>query len=181
MKGPASDGKLADSIDAGTNDGDEEDSEPAECIGHSLSDRGLVFMKLHWKDSKEKDSLHPVKGIMGSSLERKAFGRTWVAYCSSRGILEDQFRIMGVSVVEKVEGHDWAKCGHPVARIRWRHGEVASVLVKNAMEPKTADNNGFKAAWEAYCTGIDGANEALIKGTMDASRKKPANKRQRRT
>ena len=41
MEGPASDGKLADSIDAGTIGGDEEDSKPAECVGHSLSDRGL--------------------------------------------------------------------------------------------------------------------------------------------
>ena len=183
---PADDKSVAGAVAAKTN-GEEEDLEPAVCIGHCLDNRGLVYMKLHWKDGIDKetgrpveDSWHQVKGIMGINKERKAYGRTWIAYCNSWGMVDDQFRMMGVAVVEKIEGHEWADCGHPVARIRWGHGEVAVVPVKNAMEPRGGDGNGFKAAWEAYCSGIDGADEAFRKGCMDGSRKKNKGKRPRR-
>jgi hypothetical protein len=89
--------------------------------------------------------------------------------------------MMGVmSVVKTIEGHEWADCGRPLARIAWEHGEVTTVFVKDAMEPKPSNNNGFKAAWEDYCRRIECVDDAFQCGHVDKWRKIGSNKKARR-
>jgi hypothetical protein len=176
--GVAGAGGVFEKAQCNDDDVEEEEAEPAVCAGHSLDDRGLVFMRLVWKDKKEEPSWGNVRSIMCNRAERKAYSNTWLQYCDSWGMQDDLFRMMGVSVVECIEGHDWAECGHPVARIRWRHGEVTTSLVVKAMETR-GDRNGFKAAWDVYSAGIDGASEGFKKGHVDKSRRQEGRKRPR--
>jgi hypothetical protein len=174
------DGKLKEPTTEEADSDEDEDAEPAVCYGHGIDSRGVVSMKLRWKDKEDDgsciESYGEVKVIMNSRHERKYLGRTWLQYCDLNGFLEDSFRMMGVSVVKTIEGHDWANCGRPLARIAWRHGEVTTVLVKDAMEQKSRDNNGFKSAWKEYCDKIGGVDDAFRHGHVDKEHRILSNK-----
>lgn len=146
------------------------------CYGHAIDSRGWVHMKLRWKDTGD-ESFGVVRHVMNNRWERKAFGNTWIEYCNSQGIKDDGFRMMGRSVVKNIEGHDWADCGRPKARINWMHGGITTEMVKDAREPKMADTNGFKAAWEVYCDKIGNTEEGFVRGNVDKSHRVPAKKK----
>lgn len=158
----------------------EEEAEPAVCYGHAIDSRGWVHMKLRWNDTGD-ESFGVVRHVMNNRWERKAFGNTWIEYCNSQGIKDDGFRMMGRSVVKNIEGHDWADCGRPKARINWMHGGITTEMVKDAREPKMADTNGFKAAWEVYCDKIGNTEEGFVRGNVDKSHRVPAKKKMRRS
>jgi hypothetical protein len=145
------------------------EKQEARCCGHVLDDRGRVHMKLRWLDSGE-ESYGEVRKIMKSGWERKHLGKTWFEYCEANSLSDDLFRMEGISKVVGINGHEWRTDGRPVVEIRWKHGEVGKVLVKNVIE-KT-DDNGFKVAWKAYLDGIEeGSNEKLYKGNVDKDRR----------
>ena len=146
---------------------EKESEEQGVCFGHVLDDKGRVHMKLRWTDTGD-ESYGEVRKIMKSEWERRHLGKTWFEYCDTNFLVDDLFRMEGMSKVLRINGHEWGDDGRPVAEILWKHGDASKVLVKNAMEKN--DDNGFKAAWTSYCDGIEGADEGLYKGNMRKDR-----------
>ena len=172
------DHQLGDDLEQDQDGDNLEDNSEAVCTGHKLDKKGGVYMILDWKDVEEP-SYSSVKEIMASGLERKHFGPTWFAYCKEHGYLDDLFRVEGISVVQSIKAHEWGDCGRPIAEIKWKHGEVTKVLVKDAME-KSTDNNGFIAAWNEYCNKIDNVTDSFRKGHVDAEHKQKTKRKRKR-
>jgi hypothetical protein len=154
----------------------------AECIGHALNKKGRVFMTLKWLDGKEKDSIHEVKGVMGSSMETHKFGKTWLDYCEKKKIDNQLFIMKGVSVVKSIIGHVWSEGGRPVVEVEWEHGERSKENVMDVLEV-SKDQNGFNLAWNAYCDTLGELDSGFRKGLVVRSRKvaPPASKKRRRS
>jgi hypothetical protein len=156
----------------------EEEAEPADCYGHALDDRGVVYMELRWKDDGSM-SRATVKSVMGRDYERRTLSGTWLQYCDQIGKTGEMFRIHGVSTIASIKGHEFNDCGRPVVEIEWDHGETSKVMVKDAFERK-GDANGFQVAWAAYCDSLGvAADDGMRKGHVDKDRKK-VNKKKRK-
>ena len=150
----------------------------AECIGHLLDLKGIVFMQLKWENGGGF-SERAVKTVMRTPIDKKVLEGTWMEYCQKEGYTDEMFCKKGISVVKLVTGHEYSICGRPVAVVEWNHGEKGQLVVHTAMEKKT-DVNRMKALWTDYCTSINNQDEAFLKGHVDKNHKTVPSKKKRR-
>ena len=155
-----------------------EDLEEADCCGHVLDDKGVVFMELKWKDNGFL-SRAEVRKVMKNKREKKHYGHTWLKYCDENNLSNDKFRIQGQAILKRIKEHDWADCGRPRVTIEWEHGEETKPMVKDVSDVK-GDGNGFGEAWTLYCNSIEIADDGFRKGHVDKSKKTLSKKKRKR-
>ena len=107
---------------------DEEEEVQWWCVGHMIDEKGILLMVLKWSDDPD-ESLGKVSHVMGVEYERKAYGTTWLSYCDGKGFHDELFRSLGIVQAEMVVGHEWDDEGSPVAKVRWKHGDVTKIVV----------------------------------------------------